>query len=378
MGNKIYRVVLTGGPCGGKTTSLAHLTEQLEKHGYRVFRVPEAATLLFTGGVSRPDIGLDEIGFQTNLMKLQMFLEDTYSAQAKACGEPSVVLIDRGVMDALGFMDHSKWQALLDHNDWTEVGLRDKRYDAVIHLVTAAEGAEEFYTCENNEARGELSEEARIVDHKLREAWLGHSHYRIIDNSTDFECKIERVTEALCRVIGIPTPTEIERKFLVTSIPADADWPIPFKDVEIEQTYLLSPDGDSMRVRKRGNQGSFTYTHTIKKPVRKGQRVEIERNISSREYVNLLLQKDPARETIHKVRRTFLWKNHYFELDTFADTSDLLPSQVCGLLEVELLKIDDHVEMPDFLEIERDVTGDGVYSNSELAKKLKKVAVGVA
>jgi Tfp pilus assembly protein PilE len=38
--------------------------------------------------------------------------------------------------------------------------LRDRRYEAVIHLVTAAQGAEEFFTNQNNEARYESIEEA--------------------------------------------------------------------------------------------------------------------------------------------------------------------------------------------------------------------------
>jgi hypothetical protein len=29
--------------------------------------------------------------------------------------------------------------------EWNVVNLRDRRYDAIIHLVTAADGAEEFY-----------------------------------------------------------------------------------------------------------------------------------------------------------------------------------------------------------------------------------------
>jgi hypothetical protein len=47
------------------------------------------------------------------------------------------------------------WQALLDETGWSTIQLRDRRYEAVIHLVTAADGAEEFYTSENNEARYE-------------------------------------------------------------------------------------------------------------------------------------------------------------------------------------------------------------------------------
>lgn len=35
---------------------------------------------------------------------------------------------------------------------------RDQRYDAVIHMVTAADGATKFYSGENNEARYETQD----------------------------------------------------------------------------------------------------------------------------------------------------------------------------------------------------------------------------
>jgi hypothetical protein len=38
--------------------------------------------------------------------------------------------------------------------------MRDKRYDAVFHLVTAADGATMYYTTANNTARGETIDEA--------------------------------------------------------------------------------------------------------------------------------------------------------------------------------------------------------------------------
>jgi len=49
--------------------------------------------------------------------------------------------------------------------------LRDKRYDAVIHLVTAADGAEKYYTLANNQARYEDVPTAISVDRQLQGAW---------------------------------------------------------------------------------------------------------------------------------------------------------------------------------------------------------------
>lgn len=67
-------------------------------------------------------------------------------------------------MDPKGYMDDNTWQAVLDESGWNSVYLRDKRYDAVIHMVTAADGADKFYTLENNTARYEDVPTAIKVD----------------------------------------------------------------------------------------------------------------------------------------------------------------------------------------------------------------------
>jgi hypothetical protein len=46
---------------------------------------------------------------------------------------------------------------LLDELGVTTSQLRDQRYDAVVHLVTAADGAENFYDSATNEARYETA-----------------------------------------------------------------------------------------------------------------------------------------------------------------------------------------------------------------------------
>ena len=60
----------------------------------------------------------------------------------------------------------------------------------VIHMVTSAKGAEEFYTVEDHAARGEGLEEARMRDTKAAEAWVGHPYVDVVDNTSDFEHKI--------------------------------------------------------------------------------------------------------------------------------------------------------------------------------------------
>ena len=80
----------------------------------------------------------------------------------------------------------------------------------------------------NNAARRESPEEARQKDSETINAWTGHPHLRVIDNSTDFSGKIKRVTEEVFSLLGEPIPTEIERKFLI-------------KKPTLDHTYLISP-----------------------------------------------------------------------------------------------------------------------------------------
>ena len=100
------------------------------------------------------------VRFQINLMKLQMSLEDNFIQIAMSSDQPSIILCDRGVMDGSAYTDENVWQAILDETGWSTMQLRDRRYEAVIHLVTAAQGATEFFTNQNNEARYESIEEA--------------------------------------------------------------------------------------------------------------------------------------------------------------------------------------------------------------------------
>jgi hypothetical protein len=123
-------------------------------------------------------------------MKSQMVLEDTFieialnnererreiAAEGKEF-RGTVILCDRGVMDGSAYAEPNVWQALLDETAWSTIQLRDRRYEAVIHLVSAADGAEEFYTGQNNEARYENATEAKALDKKLINAWVGHPQF---------------------------------------------------------------------------------------------------------------------------------------------------------------------------------------------------------
>ena len=115
QGFPIYRFVVTGGPCAGKTTCLSRMSNFLQDRGFNVYSVPEAATMLFANGASQFTADTDEetaVQFQIVLMRLQMALEDTFTALARASAakRPCVILCDRGTMDGSAYLSSEGWQ----------------------------------------------------------------------------------------------------------------------------------------------------------------------------------------------------------------------------------------------------------------------------
>lgn len=365
------QIVLTGGPCGGKTTALSRISERLESFGHRVFRVPEMATMLFQAGLTFDD--LDELAVRDAqelvvraITRREAMFRDL--ANLYYDEKPAVILCDRSAMDVKAYVSEQVWKSVMSYPGYHEATFRDKHHAAVIHMVTAADGALDAYTTENNSARTETPDQARELDQRTQAAWVGHPHLRVIDNSTGFEEKVRRAVAAICRVLGIPDPVEDERKFLVGFNP-NVEIPVPHYIAEIEQTYLLDwENGTEPRVRQRGRDGGYVYTHTVKRRVKAGRAFEVERVVDPREYLVLMQQRDETRETIAKDRACFVWKGQYFELDTYKNVE--LRDPQLQVLEVEVADLHAPVHLPPWLEVLKEVTDDPTYSNYNLARRI--------
>ena len=187
----IYKIVITGGPCGGKTSSLRRIKNAFEKKGYLVLSVDETATQLFNCGAELYKCSKKKKEeYQYQLAKLMFAKEDAIYGIAQTLKKKKILIVcDRGALDNQVYIEKKAFNELLDKLHTTEAKLLD-RYDAVFHLVTAANGAEEHYGTQGNEKRSESAEEAIVLDTKLIGAWNGHPHIRIIDNKTDFDQKM--------------------------------------------------------------------------------------------------------------------------------------------------------------------------------------------
>eukprot|EP01043_Picozoa_sp_COSAG02_P019012 COSAG02_NODE_904_length_16045_cov_3920.854697_11_plen_116_part_00 len=51
---RVFSVVLTGGPCAGKTSSQEHLDRILTAAGFDVYFAPEVPTIMMNGGCQYP------------------------------------------------------------------------------------------------------------------------------------------------------------------------------------------------------------------------------------------------------------------------------------------------------------------------------------
>ncbi len=359
---QITKIAITGGPCAGKSTALSWINEEFTKKGYKVLFVPETATELITGGVA-PWTCETDIDFQTAILKLQLAKEEIFEEVAQHLYNAQKVLIvcDRGTLDGKAYIEKHNFDKILNNLHLTETQLKDS-YDAVFHLVTAAKGASEFYTLANNSARTETIEEAIANDDKIISAWTGHSHFRVIDNSTDFKKKMQRFVTEISNFLGEPTPYEIERKFLIeypdiAKLEADKNC----GKVEIIQTYLKSNDDKEIRVRQRGNNGSYSYTKTIKQTINGLKRLETEKRLTQAEYINLLMDADTTKHQIRKTRYCLVYNNQYFEIDIYPFWNDV------AIMEIELNNESQTIEFPPQIKIIKEVTDDIEYKNSNLA-----------
>ena len=358
----ITKIVITGGPCAGKSTAMSRLQGFFEQLGYAVLFIHETATELISGGVAPWTCGTN-IDYQKVQLKLQLEKEKAFEEAAGTMKKEKILIVcDRGALDNKAYMPAQVFLSVLDEIGTNEVELRDN-YDAIFHLVTAAKGAEEYYTTANNASRTETPEQAAALDDKIINAWTGHPHFRVIDNSSDFDNKIKRLIAEIASFLGEPEPLEIERKFLIEY--PDIEWLESVEScekIEIIQTYIKSDSGDEVRVRQRGVDGNYIYFQTTKRKITDIKRVETERRLSQKEYLRLLMEADTSRRQIRKTRYCLTYKNQYFEIDVYPFWDDK------AIMEIELRDENIPIEFPERIRIIKEVTDDEAYKNAQLAK----------
>ena len=173
------RIVVTGGPGGGKTTAADLFRREI---GERVVVVPESATLLFSGGFPRVVEPTACASAQCAIYHVQTNLEDVQSARYP----DRILLCDRGTVDGAAYWPGSA------EDFFKAVGSSEERelarYDAVIFFETAAAGGISIEG--GNPVRIESNEEALELDRRLRALWSKHERFVVVPHNPSFVKKI--------------------------------------------------------------------------------------------------------------------------------------------------------------------------------------------
>lgn len=195
---ELTRIVLTGGPSGGKSSAIRAFEEQ---YASQVYCTPEIATLLLSGGFPTPS----EVNpwtrnwqnsFQRAVAHTQLGLEAVAEERALRDGQQAIVC-DRGLLDGAAYLD-GEVEELEELTGQTQAEMLG-RYQAVIHLPTTALVAE--YDRFSNPHRLEEAEEAIQLEAKTLEAWKAHPNRRIISEISK-EARLQRVIGTVLSMLG--------------------------------------------------------------------------------------------------------------------------------------------------------------------------------
>lgn len=326
----IKRIVLTGGPSSGKTTTIKRVVEHFENIGYKVIVIPETATELILGGL-RPfgNQALNIVDFQELVLRLQLAKEEVFNLGAKYLdNQKTLIIYDRGLIDNRSYVTAAEFQEvcqrLQSHPSYEEM---QNRYDAVIYLETS----DKFYQTENNAARSEDVSTAITQSKKTLSAWLTHHNLKIILPENNFSDKIDKVIAFISEQLATPNYQK-QGKYLI-----DLQNPLinglkKERCLEITQTYLTSPQNIEKRLRQITTEGHTSYYFSIFQISPTGKRLISEKVISHSLYEELLAFQDPKTKPIKKQRYVTMQNGQKLTLDIFEDNKTLAILEIAGQL----------------------------------------------
>ena len=194
---KTVRVVLTGGPCAGKTEVLKKLVQYFnQKEGHKVFCVSETASEVINGGLKFNEANSIK-DFQRVIFNLQLAKEKSFDigVQNTKKEDTNIIFYDRGLFDNIAYLDFEE-----DFDDFCMESRIDKqqyldRYDMVIDLVSLATTHPNQYELlmGNNKAREEDKDLAKYLDNRTTQAWLGHRNIKLVYPTKNIDDKVKMV-----------------------------------------------------------------------------------------------------------------------------------------------------------------------------------------
>ena len=159
---------------------------------------------------------------------------------------------------------------------------------------------------------------------------------------------------------------EIERKYLIRypdvallqAQPGCRKW-------EIVQIYLAETEpGLTRRIRQVTEDGEVKYFKTFKRRLSDLSCQEDEGKISQFDYIRLVREGDAGRRPIVKNRYRIPYGERVLEVDVYPFWDDR------AILEIEMEDESETPEIPGYIEVIRDVSGEAAYKNCQLAASI--------
>jgi len=198
----IHEIVLTGGPCGGKSTLMTSCKQTFGQKGYKLISIPEAVSEVMASGIGyheMPGYLFNDILFSKILNNEENSLRaGKYFAEQ---GQKVIIMYDRGLRDIAAYTSPENWNRMMKKHKLTDEILNN-RYDAVLNLVTTAYGAEIAFEQQwgNNPQRHETGgiQQARDTEDRTQAAWQGHHNFQVfVNGSGGWPEKEKRVLDAI-------------------------------------------------------------------------------------------------------------------------------------------------------------------------------------
>lgn len=162
-----FLVVITGGPCAGKTEVWRFLAGALP----RSVPVPEAATQLILAGRSEESLGLE--AFQRAVFERQQVLE------REGAEKGPVLLCDRGLLDGLAYFPELFDRLGVSPDE------ASKRYGAVIQLEVILDPSAYRLHAGSNPARHEDHGSALALEREIIRIYQKHPAYVFLHGSLE-------------------------------------------------------------------------------------------------------------------------------------------------------------------------------------------------
>ncbi len=195
------KLLVTGGPGSGKSTAIRHIKDEFEG---RVLCVPEAATLLLSGGFPPPGEvphPAELAAFQRTIFTVIVNIEEAFMLRA-ARENISLVICDRGRLDGEAYMNSRE-------EFMSTLGLVDRAvhlsaYDEVVYLESPAAYADHNWAhASGNDHRMESNRHiAANIERRTWEAWRDHHKIRYVSHASGFKAKAVIVRDHVLKILG--------------------------------------------------------------------------------------------------------------------------------------------------------------------------------